>query len=84
MAHLKEHHTDLYTQALSSQKSSRDGIIGMKKNMKAKPAEASGTPKQPTIIIGIVEIYKKYNSNSPQVLELNHVNMLIFLAKNMP
>ena len=50
MAHLKEHHPELYTQAMSSQKFSRDGIIGMKKNVKAKPAEASGMPKQPTII----------------------------------
>ena len=64
MTYLKEHHSELYTEAMSSQKSSRDGIIGTKKKVKAKPAKASGTPKQPTII-DIVEISKKYNSNSP-------------------
>ena len=39
MAHLKEHHPELYTEAMLSQKSSRDGIIGMKKNVKAKPTK---------------------------------------------
>ena len=43
MAYLKEHHPELYTEAMSSQKSSRDGMIGTKKKVKAKPAEASGT-----------------------------------------
>ena len=64
MTYLKEHHLELYTEAMSLQKSSRDGIVGTKKKVTAKPAEASGTPKQPTII-DIVEISKKYNSNSP-------------------
>ena len=80
MAHLKEHHPELYTEAMSSQKSSRDGIIGTKKNAKAKPAEASGTLKQPTII-DVVEISKKYNSNSPQALELNRA-VAYFIAKD--
>ena len=46
MAHLKEHHPELYTEAISLQKPSKDG---KKKNM-TKPAEAAGMPKQPTII----------------------------------
>ena len=50
MIYLKEHHLELYTEAKSLQKSSRDGIIGTKKKVKAKPAKASGIPKQPTII----------------------------------
>ena len=57
MAHLKEHHPELYAEALSSQKSSKDGISGSKKNV-TKPAEAASTPKQPTII-DIVEMSKK-------------------------
>ena len=63
MPHLKDHHPESYTEVISQQKSSRDGIIGTKKNVTAKSAEASGTPKQPTII-DIVEIFKKYNFNS--------------------
>ena len=70
MAHLKEHHPELYTEAMSSQSSSRDGMVDTKKNVKVKPAQASGMPKQPTTI-DIVEISKKYNSNLLQALELN-------------
>ena len=80
MAHLKEHHPELYTEAMSSQWSSRDGIIGTKKNVKVKSAKASSTPKQPTII-DIVEISRKYNSNSPQTLELNRA-VAYFITKD--
>ena len=79
MTHLKEHLPELYTEAMSSQKFSRDGIIGTK-NVKAKSSEASGTPKQP-IIIDIVEISKKYNSSSPQALELYRA-VAYFIAKD--
>ena len=34
IAHLKEHHPDLQTKVMSSQKSFKDGISGIKKNVK--------------------------------------------------
>ena len=79
MAHLKEHHPELYAEALLSQKSSKDGISGSKQNV-TKPAEAAGMPKQPTII-DLVEMSKKYNSNSHQALELNRA-VTYFIAKD--
>ena len=45
-----------------------------------KPVEAAGTPKQPTII-DVVELSKKYNSNSSQALELNRA-VAYFIAKD--
>ena len=43
MAHLKEHHPELLTQAILSQNSSKDGISGMKKSVQVtKPAKAVG------------------------------------------
>ena len=54
--------------------------LARRRMRKAKPAKASGMLKQPTII-DIVEISKKYNSNSPQALELNHA-VAYFIAKD--
>ena len=45
-----------------------------------KPTEAGGTLKQPTII-DIVEMSKKYHSNSSQALELNRA-VAYFIAKD--
>ena len=50
------------------------------RKMRKQSAEASGTPKQPTII-DIVEISKKYNFNSPQALKLNRA-VAYFIAKD--
>ena len=79
MTHLKEHQPELYAKALSSQESSKDGLSGSKKKV-TNPVEAAGTPKRPTII-DIVEMSKKYNSNSPQALQLNCA-VTYFIAKD--
>ena len=63
MAHLKEHHLELYG-ALTSQKQSKEGNSSTNKNI--KPAK-TGT-NQPTII-GLAEASKKFSSNSHQPLE---------------
>ena len=76
MAYLKEHHPELYIEAISSQKSSKDGM----KKIVTKPVEVAGTPKQPKII-DVVELSKKYNSNSSQALELNRA-VAYFIAKD--
>ena len=74
MAHLKEHHPELYVEALESQKS-KEGSSAKKIT---KPAE-TGT-KQPTIV-DLVEASKKFSSGSPQALELNHA-VAYFIAKD--
>ena len=76
MAHLKEQHPKFNTEAISSQKSSKDGT----KKIVTKPVEAAGTPKQRTIIY-VEELSKKYHSNSSQALELNRA-VAYFIAKD--
>ena len=71
---MKEHHPELYVEALKSQKS-KEGSSAKKIT---KPAE-TGT-KQPTIV-DLVEASKKFSSSSPQALELNRA-VAYFIAKD--
>ena len=75
MAHLKEHHPELYAEALTSQKS-KEGNSSTKNNMKT----AETGSKQPTII-DLVEAARKFSSNSPQALMLNRA-VAYFIAKD--
>ena len=74
MAHLKEHHPELYVEALKSQISKE----GSSTKKITKPAKI-GT-KQPTIV-DLVEASKKFSSSSPQALELNRA-VAYFIAKD--
>ena len=72
MAHLKEHHAELYVEALSAQKSKdrRKNVVD------SDSASTSGTGKHsvstPTSNIKEVLLAsRKYTANSPQALELN-------------
>ena len=82
MAHLKEHHADLYVEALSAQKSKdrRKNVVD------SDSASTSGTGKHsvstPTSNIKEVLLAsRKYTANSPQALELNKA-VTYFIAKD--
>lgn len=77
MAHLKEHHPELYSEALTSQKQSKEGSSNTKKS--SKPPETG--MKQPTIM-DLVEMSKKFPSNSPQAMELNRA-VAYFVTKDV-
>ena len=82
MAHLKEHHAELYVEALSAQKSKdrRKNVVD------SDSASTSGTGKHsvsaPTNNIKEVLLAsRKYTANSPQALELNKA-VTYFIAKD--
>ena len=71
MAHLKEHHSTLYAEALSAQPPSSN----------RKGAKAKEQDKSQTTIESIIKSASKYSPNSPQVLELNHA-VAYYIAKD--
>ena len=86
MAHLKEHHAELYVEALSAQKS-KDRLYNKRKNaVDSDSASTSSTGKQSArqstdSIKEVLLASRKYTANSPQALELNKA-VTYFIAKD--
>jgi len=72
MTHLKEHHVELYTEALSAQNSSRQD---------SQSSSSSQPPPDQPSITDAIEASKKFNVKSPRALELNRA-VAYFIAKD--
>ena len=74
MNHLKEHHAELYTEALSAQKENSS-------RQNSQLASSSQPPPDQPTITDAIEATKKFSAKSPRALELNKA-VAYFIAKD--